>query len=139
MLINYNIIQIFFSLFSHLRQEKVKLCIIWCTIQCQVSWQRSYYLVRNGFVHVRAFVSTRYRDPNPQSLNSRTISIAVAIFMMMVNTTTNYIAVLEGDNVPFLHNLPVTGVLNSKITYPTEKFKLGVLRHVLRIKACGIS
>ena len=65
--------------------------------------------------------------PNPQSLGSRTISITVAIFMMIVTTT--YIAVLAADNVSFVPKLPITGFDDPQITHPTKQFKFGIVKH----------
>ena len=58
----------------------------------------------------------------PRYLGTRTISIALAIAMMV--TMTTYVAVLAAKNITTKKTLPISGLSDQKVITPTPKFKI---------------
>ena len=65
----------------------------------------------------------------PNKLGSRTVSIALAMTLMIVMTT--YTAILTTRNIESTFTLPVSGMKDQKVTHPTPEFKIATYKDSL--------
>ena len=95
-----------------------------------IYWSERF--ICNGYTHkswIQSFLYTLgllvQRDVGgtiPQYLGSRTVSIVLAITMLIIMTT--YVAVLTTKNITTRKTLPISGLNDPKVISPTSNFKI---------------
>ena len=90
-------------------------------LTCSGSQNESWMLV---FIYsVGLLVQRDVGGSIPRLLGSRTVAIVLAVTMMIIMTT--YVALLATRNITNKKSVPVSGLNDPKLQYPTPSFKIG--------------